>query len=123
MVALVGSVFLELVTLARLRGAASNHLPKSVDLLFRALPKESTLSPPRETQDASAAQGDSHPSQFSPISAFGSSVVAGSTLNQESDHTLGVRDGCLSCGGVVLIMQVALVVRAAKEKIFTVARV
>ena len=52
----MGSVFQELVTLARRRGTAFNHLPKSVDLLFRALPKASTLSSPKDTQDTSAEQ-------------------------------------------------------------------
>ena len=44
-------------------GAASNLVPKLVDLLFRALPKTSMFSPLRETQDTSAEQGDSHPFQ------------------------------------------------------------
>ena len=58
---------------------------------------------------------------------FGSSVMAGSMLNQKGGgkqlYCPGVRDGCLSCGGVALIRQVALVVCGAKEKISTVARI
>ena len=58
---------------------------------------------------------------------FGSSVVAGSTLNQEKagkrSYSLGVRDGCLSCGGVALTRQVASVVPGAKEKVLMVAHV
>lgn len=50
-------------------GPASNLLPKSVDLLFRALPKASTLSPSSEAQDISAEQSDFHPSQLSSVSA------------------------------------------------------
>ena len=50
-------------------GASSNLLPKSVDLLFRALPKASTLVPHDDAQDSSAKRRDSHPSPLSPASA------------------------------------------------------
>ena len=44
-------------------GAASNLVPKFVDLLFRALPKVSFFFPLREPQDTSAEQDDPHPRQ------------------------------------------------------------
>ena len=69
-------------------GAASNLLPKSVDLLFRALPKASTLSPLKETQDTSAEQRDSHPSRSSSASASQSSSSSATLCsNDPSDGT------------------------------------
>jgi PAS domain-containing protein len=71
-------------------GAASHLLPKSVDLLFRALPKASALSPLRESQDTSAVQDDSRPSQSSSASTSASQSPSSSgTLcsNDPSDGT------------------------------------
>ena len=50
---------------------------------------------------------------------FGLSTMLGSTLNEERggerSYSLGVRDGCLSCGGVALTRQVTFVVSGANE--------
>ena len=61
-------------------GAASILVPKLVDLLFRALPKASMLSPLRETHDTSAEQGDSHPCQSPSASASASASRSSQTI-------------------------------------------
>ncbi|KAI9573349.1 hypothetical protein HD554DRAFT_861105 [Boletus coccyginus] len=80
-------------------GAASNLLPKSVDLLFRALPKASTISPPRETQDTSAEGGDSHPSQSSSPAASQSSSLSGTLCSNDSSDGTAPSYVWLECRG------------------------
>ena len=70
-------------------GAASNLLPKSVDLLFRALPKASPLSPLRETQDTSAEQDDSHGSRSSSAPASASQSPSSSATLCSNDPSEG----------------------------------
>ena len=80
-------------------GAASNLIPKSVDLLFRALPKASTISPPRETQDTSAEKGDSHPSQSSSPAASQSPSSSGKLCSNDSSDGTAPSYIWLECRG------------------------
>ncbi|KAF8551165.1 hypothetical protein OG21DRAFT_319673 [Imleria badia] len=72
-------------------GASSNLLPKSVDLLFRALPKTSMFSPHRDAQDASAELCDSHPSplSFASASATATQSPSSSATSSSSDSSDG----------------------------------
>ncbi|KAG8216655.1 hypothetical protein J3R82DRAFT_6853 [Butyriboletus roseoflavus] len=64
-------------------GAASNLLPKSVDLLFRALPK---ASPSSEAQDTSAELDDFHHSQLSSVSASQSPLSSETLCSNDSSN-------------------------------------
>ncbi|KAF8137193.1 hypothetical protein EV363DRAFT_1316982 [Boletus edulis] len=81
-------------------GAASNLLPKSVDLLFRALPKATTFSPARETQNTSTEQGVSHSTRSSSGSASQSPPSSAAlSANDPSDRTTPPPYIWLECRG------------------------
>ena len=67
---------------------ASNLVPKSVDLLFRALPKVSMASPSSQTQKTSVEQDDFQPPRSSSVSGSQSSRSSGTLCsNDPSDET------------------------------------